>query len=158
MPRAAVNRPPGQLAERRRARQGLLDDQGSRRSVVREVTVASPDALDDEAMPQRLDGHDSSDPQTLVFQTAAPRLIVSTPDIPDNYEFVLDRPGLYTLERGADSDLRIDNPYVSSRHASIRYAGNILTIEDLDSSAGTRCWRSRSCWDSSASSWSSSRS
>jgi hypothetical protein len=89
-------------------------------------------------MPQRLDGHDGSDPPTSQFQAAAPRLVVSTPDVPNNYEFVFDRPGLYTLGRGADSDLRIDNPYVSSRHASIRYAGNILTIEDLGSSSGTQ--------------------
>jgi pSer/pThr/pTyr-binding forkhead associated (FHA) protein len=67
----------------------------------------------------------------------APRLIFSTPDAPHNQEFVIDSHGLYTVGAAADSDVRIDSSDVSNRHALIAYADDVLTVQDLNSPAGT---------------------
>lgn len=85
-------------------------------------------------MPQRFEGQGSPDPPML---KPAPRLIFTTIDGPHNQEFVLDRHGLYTVGAAVDSDVRIDSSYVSSRHALIAYADDVLTVQDLNSSAGT---------------------
>ena len=51
--------------------------------------------------------------------------------------------GIVVIGRGTDADLRIDHDSVSRRHAAI-HIGDVLEIEDLGSSNGTRCARPRS--------------
>jgi two-component system response regulator AtoC len=47
--------------------------------------------------------------------------------------------GTIVIGRGAECDLRIDHPSVSRTHATLRVqAGNVLLLEDLESSNGTR--------------------
>jgi DNA-binding winged helix-turn-helix (wHTH) protein len=45
--------------------------------------------------------------------------------------------GEHVFGRGADADIRLPSPSVSQRHAKMVIAGDIATIEDLDSKNGT---------------------
>lgn len=62
-------------------------------------------------------------------------LVVTAPESVRGQEFPV-RAGELTIGRGSTSDIRIDNPYVSRRHALIRRAGAEVVIEDAGSSAG----------------------
>ena len=42
-----------------------------------------------------------------------------------------------TLGRGDTTDIRIEDPFASSRHARIVRQGDLLVLEDLDSTNGT---------------------
>src|SRR4051794_28439735 len=64
-----------------------------------------------------------------------PTLIVTGPNEFAGLTFTL-TPGEHTLGRGAQSDLRIDDPYLSRRHAAVRCGQGEVLVEDLRSSAG----------------------
>jgi FHA domain len=50
---------------------------------------------------------------------------------------IYDLDGTLVLGRGDHAEIRLEDPFASSRHARIYEQGNIVVIEDLDSTNGT---------------------
>jgi len=50
---------------------------------------------------------------------------------------IYDLDGQIVLGRGDNADIRLQDPFASSRHALLYEQGNIIVIEDLDSTNGT---------------------
>lgn len=64
-----------------------------------------------------------------------PRLVVDhAPGHPPGIAYALERP--VTLGRG-DVEIRLDDPFASTRHARIDREGSVLVLEDLGSTNGT---------------------
>jgi FHA domain len=66
----------------------------------------------------------------------APRLVI---DRAPGHEpgMIYDLDGEVVLGRGDRAEIRLDDPFASSRHARVYEQGNIMVIEDLDSTNGT---------------------
>ena len=66
----------------------------------------------------------------------APRLVVER--APDHDSgMIYDLEGDMVLGRGDRVDIRLEDPFASSRHARVYEQGNIMVIEDLGSTNGT---------------------
>jgi len=66
----------------------------------------------------------------------APRLVIErAPGHEPGMIYDLD--GDLVLGRGDHADIRLEDPFASSRHARVYEQGNIVVIEDLDSTNGT---------------------
>jgi pSer/pThr/pTyr-binding forkhead associated (FHA) protein len=50
---------------------------------------------------------------------------------------IYDLDGDIVLGRGDRAEIRLEDPFASSRHARIHEQGNVVVIEDLDSTNGT---------------------
>ena len=50
---------------------------------------------------------------------------------------IYDLDGDLALGRGENAEIRLEDPFASSRHARVYEQGNIVVIEDLDSTNGT---------------------
>ncbi len=66
----------------------------------------------------------------------APRLVVERAPGHDP-GMIYDLDGDIVLGRGDRAEIRLEDPFASSRHARIHEQGNIVVIEDLDSTNGT---------------------
>jgi hypothetical protein len=66
----------------------------------------------------------------------APRLVVERAPGHDS-GMIYDLEGDIVLGRGEQAEIRLEDPFASSRHARIYEQGNIVVIEDLDSTNGT---------------------
>jgi hypothetical protein len=66
----------------------------------------------------------------------APRLVVERAPGHDP-GMIYDLDGDIVLGRGERAEIRLDDPFASSRHARVYEQGNIVVIEDLDSTNGT---------------------
>jgi hypothetical protein len=66
----------------------------------------------------------------------APRLVVQRAPGHDP-GMIYDLDGEVALGRGERAEIRLEDPFASSRHARVFEQGNILVIEDLDSTNGT---------------------
>jgi pSer/pThr/pTyr-binding forkhead associated (FHA) protein len=66
----------------------------------------------------------------------APRLVVERAPGHDP-GMIYDLDGDIVLGRGDHAEIRLEDPFASSRHARIYEQGNIVVIEDLDSTNGT---------------------
>jgi hypothetical protein len=66
----------------------------------------------------------------------APRLVVERAPGHD-HGMIYDLDGEVVLGRGDRAEIRLEDPFASSRHARIYEQGNIMVIEDLDSTNGT---------------------
>jgi hypothetical protein len=66
----------------------------------------------------------------------APRLVVERAPGHDP-GMIYDLDGDIILGRGEQADIRLEDPFASSRHARIHEQGNVVVIEDLDSTNGT---------------------
>jgi hypothetical protein len=66
----------------------------------------------------------------------APRLVVERAPGHDP-GMIYDLDGDLVLGRGDRAEIRLDDPFASSRHARVYEQGNIVVIEDLDSTNGT---------------------
>src|SRR6476646_1793816 len=66
----------------------------------------------------------------------APRLVVERAPGHDP-GMIYDLDGEMVLGRGDRAEIRLEDPFASARHARIYAQGNILVIEDLDSTNGT---------------------
>jgi hypothetical protein len=66
----------------------------------------------------------------------APRLVVERAPGHDA-GMIYDLDGDIVLGRGDRAEIRLDDPFASSRHARVYEQGNIVVIEDLDSTNGT---------------------
>jgi pSer/pThr/pTyr-binding forkhead associated (FHA) protein len=50
---------------------------------------------------------------------------------------IYDLDGEIVLGRGENAEIRLEDPFASSRHARIYRQGNVMVVEDLDSTNGT---------------------
>ncbi len=66
----------------------------------------------------------------------APRLVVERAPGHDQ-GMIYDLDGDIVLGRGDRAEIRLEDPFASSRHARVYEQGNIVVIEDLDSTNGT---------------------
>ncbi len=66
----------------------------------------------------------------------APRLVIERAPGHDP-GMIYDLDGDLVLGRGDHAEIRLDDPFASSRHARVYEQGNIVVIEDLDSTNGT---------------------
>jgi hypothetical protein len=66
----------------------------------------------------------------------APRLVVERAPGHDQ-GMIYDLDGDLVLGRGERAEIRLEDPFASSRHARVYEQGNIVVIEDLDSTNGT---------------------
>jgi hypothetical protein len=66
----------------------------------------------------------------------APRLVVERAPGHDS-GMIYDLDGDIVLGRGDRAEIRLEDPFASSRHAHIYTQGNAIVIEDLDSTNGT---------------------
>lgn len=66
----------------------------------------------------------------------APRLVVERAPGHDP-GMIYDLDGDLVLGRGERAEIRLEDPFASSRHARVYEQGNIVVIEDLDSTNGT---------------------
>ena len=66
----------------------------------------------------------------------APRLVVERAPGHDP-GMIYDLDGDLVLGRGDRAEIRLEDPFASSRHARVYEQGNIVVIEDLDSTNGT---------------------
>jgi hypothetical protein len=110
------------------ARSALRDLRGARSTY-----AAAPGA----AAPADATGlHSASQEGPVDVAERAPRLIV---DRAPGHEpgMIYDLNGDIVLGRGERAEIRLEDPFASSRHARIAAQGNILVIEDLRSTNGT---------------------
>ena len=66
----------------------------------------------------------------------APRLVIERAPGHDA-GMIYDLDGDIVLGRGERAEIRLEDPFASSRHARVYEQGNIVVIEDLDSTNGT---------------------
>jgi pSer/pThr/pTyr-binding forkhead associated (FHA) protein len=66
----------------------------------------------------------------------APRLVVERAPGHDS-GMIYDLEGDIVLGRGDRAEIRLEDPFASSRHARVYEQGNVIVIEDLDSTNGT---------------------
>jgi pSer/pThr/pTyr-binding forkhead associated (FHA) protein len=66
----------------------------------------------------------------------APRLVVERAPGHDP-GMIYDLDGDIVLGRGEEAEIRLEDPFASSRHARVYEQGNIMVIEDLGSTNGT---------------------
>lgn len=66
----------------------------------------------------------------------APRLVVVSPGSDHGRQVVLGGPRAL-VGRSTECDIRLDDPHVSRRHASLVQRGSTLYVQDLDSTSGT---------------------
>ncbi len=107
------------------ARSALRDLRGS--SPVQALTAPAPDATG---------LHSASAAGMADLAGRAPRLLVERAPGHDP-GMIYDLDGDVVLGRGDRAEIRLEDPFASSRHARVYRQGNILAIEDLRSTNGT---------------------
>jgi hypothetical protein len=80
--------------------------------------------------------HSASSPAVAPLAQRSPRLVVErAPGHEPGMIYDLD--GELVLGRGEEAEIRLDDPFASSGHARVFPQGDIVVIEDLDSTNGT---------------------
>ena len=89
------------------------------------------------AMPPDATGmYSASTLGTVDMAHSAPRLVVERAPGHDS-GMIYDLDGDVVLGRGDRAEIRLEDPFASSRHAHLYAQGNAVVIEDLDSTNGT---------------------
>ena len=89
------------------------------------------------SVPQDATGlHSASSIGVADLSGRAPRLVVERAPGHDP-GMIYDLDGDVVLGRGERAEIRLEDPFASSRHARVYQQGNILVIEDLRSTNGT---------------------
>ncbi len=96
------------------------------------LTVA-PHPASEETLPPRPVESGATEPATIFFTSAGPRLVVTTSR--GAVEHPLDRDDL-SLGRDPSNDIVVDDPVVSRHHASLHRSGDGYEIVDLQSANG----------------------
>jgi hypothetical protein len=109
------------------ARSALRDLRGASPSV--QATAAPP-------MPDATGLYSASSAGPADIAGREPRLVVERAPGHDP-GMIYDLDGDPVLGRGDRAEIRLDDPFASSRHARVYRQGNILVIEDLRSTNGT---------------------
>ncbi len=100
--------------------------------------LGSPQAgADPRAIPADATGlHSASSLGSAGAAMRSPRLVVERAPGHDP-GMIYDLDGELVLGRGERAEIRLDDPFASSRHALVYEQGNSVIIEDLDSTNGT---------------------
>ena len=110
------------------------------RSARRDLGAGGPVAADrqaPEAIPPDATGmYSASTLGSANLAGRAPRLVVERAPGHDP-GMIYDLDGEMVLGRGDRAEIRLEDPFASSRHARIYEQGNILVLEDLGSTNGT---------------------
>jgi pSer/pThr/pTyr-binding forkhead associated (FHA) protein len=80
--------------------------------------------------------HSASSLGSVDTRDRAPRLVVERAPGHDP-GMIYDLEGDIVLGRGDRAEIQLEDPFASSRHARVYEQGNIVVIEDLDSTNGT---------------------
>jgi hypothetical protein len=80
--------------------------------------------------------HSASTLGPVDLSQRAPRLVVERAPGHDR-GMIYDLDGEIVLGRGERAEIRLQDPFASSRHALIYEQGNVIVIEDLESTNGT---------------------
>jgi len=113
------------------ARSGLRDLRG------RGSAVSDAEGARDAAPPPDATGlHSASGTGVAPLAGRAPRLVVERAPGHDP-GMIYDLDSDIVLGRGERAEIRLEDPFASSRHARIYEQGNILVVEDLRSTNGT---------------------
>jgi hypothetical protein len=106
----------------------------------RDLRSGAPDALQDgtgrRLAPADATGLHSASTVASASGHLAPRLVVERAPGHDP-GMIYDLDGDLVLGRGEHAEIRLEDPFASSRHTRIYEQGNIVVIEDLDSTNGT---------------------
>jgi len=108
------------------SRRDLRAERSGERRGSGQPPVAPPDAT----------GLHSASTLGRVGADQAPRLVVERAPGHDP-GMIYDLDGDLVMGRGEHAEIRLEDPFASSRHARIYEQGNIVVIEDLDSTNGT---------------------
>jgi FHA domain len=109
------------------------------RSALRDLRGASTVPLQSSggsAPPDATGLHSASSAGVADFAGRAPRLVVERAPGHDP-GMIYDLDGDVVLGRGDQAEIRLEDPFASSRHAHVYRQGAILVIEDLRSTNGT---------------------
>ncbi len=111
------------------------------RSARRDLGAGTPQATgvggDPRTVPADATGlHSASALGSADVAHRAPRLVVERAPGHDP-GMIYDLDGEIVLGRGDRAEIRLEDPFASARHALIYEQGNIVVIEDLDSTNGT---------------------
>jgi pSer/pThr/pTyr-binding forkhead associated (FHA) protein len=107
------------------------------RSALRDLRGASSSPQTLAAPPPDATGlHSASSAGMADFTGRAPRLVVERAPGHDP-GMIYDLDGDVVLGRGDRAEIRLEDPFASSRHARVYRQGNILVVEDLGSTNGT---------------------
>jgi hypothetical protein len=109
----------------------------ARRDLRAGTPLASERGGEQRAIPPDATGlHSASTLGTVAASRLAPRLVVErAPGHEPGMIYDLD--GDLALGRGENAEIRLEDPFASSRHARVYEQGNTVVIEDLDSTNGT---------------------
>jgi pSer/pThr/pTyr-binding forkhead associated (FHA) protein len=109
----------------------------ARRDLGGRSPLGSPAGPDSRAIPPDATGlYSASTLASAGALQSAPRLVVERAPGHDP-GMIYDLDSELVLGRGDQADIRLEDPFASSRHALIYEQGNIVVIEDLDSTNGT---------------------
>jgi FHA domain len=109
------------------------------RSALRDLGGASSTPMQARGAPVPADAtglHSASGAGVADLSGRAPRLVVERAPGHDP-GMIYDLDGDVVLGRGDRAEIRLEDPFASSRHARVYQQGNILVIEDLRSTNGT---------------------
>jgi hypothetical protein len=116
------------------ARSARRDLRGSP-AAEREAVPAGGEPRD--AIPQDATGmYSASSLGSVALVERAPRLVIDRAP-GHNPGMIYDLDGDIVLGRGERAEIRLEDPFASSRHARVYEQGNIVVIEDLGSTNGT---------------------
>lgn len=109
------------------------------RSALRDLRGAGSPSLQAHAAAPTADAtglHSASAAGIADLAGREPRLVVERAPGHDS-GMIYDLDGDVVLGRGDRAEIRLEDPFASSRHARVYRQGNILVIEDMDSTNGT---------------------
>jgi pSer/pThr/pTyr-binding forkhead associated (FHA) protein len=107
------------------------------RSARRDLRGGGTQILDGAAIPADATGlYSASTLGSADVAQRAPRLVVERAPGHDS-GMIYDLDGDIVLGRGDRAEIRLEDPFASSRHARVYEQGNIVVIEDLGSTNGT---------------------
>jgi hypothetical protein len=108
------------------------------RSARRDLRAPGVERFDQErpAAPDATGLHSASTLGSVDLAHRAPRLVVERAPGHDR-GMIYDLDGEIVLGRGDRAEIRLEDPFASSRHALIYEQGNVIVIEDLESTNGT---------------------
>ncbi len=113
------------------ARSAMRDLRGAR-----SAASDSDGARDSAASPDATGLHSASTVGVASLADRTPRLVVDRAPGHDA-GMIYDLDGDIVLGRGEHAEIRLEDPFASSRHARVYDQGNIVVIEDLESTNGT---------------------
>ncbi len=109
----------------------------ARRDLGGRSSLGAQSAADPRMIPPDATGlHSASSVGPAGVAHSSPRLVVERAPGHDP-GMIYDLDGELVLGRGERAEIRLEDPFASSRHALIYEQGNIVVIEDLDSTNGT---------------------